>query len=832
MGVAGKRRVLVAASLLVVLGLAGTFVYYYVRFSRLINARLSGDIFNHASLVFAAPTPVSVGQTSAPAEIAAHLRKAFYAESSTASSVGVYKLVGDRIEIAPGPLSFFAGDVAKESPAVLTFRDGRIASITSVDGATSLQSYDLEPEVITTLFDSTRSKRRLVRYQDLPKVLVDAVVAAEDHRFFSHHGVDIFRIPGAAVADIRAEEKVQGSSTLTMQLARGFFLTPQRVWRRKLEETFLALLLEQRLTKEQIFELYANQIYLGQRGSFSIYGLGEAANTYFNKDVSSLALPEAAFLAGLIRGPNLYSPYRRTSRALERRNYVIRQMLGLGLISSEQAEKASGATLGVTNQNVEGLEAPFFVDMVRDQLLAQFSERDLISQSYRIYTTLDLDLQKAASEGARLGISEVDQEIRKSRHARAAVTQDANQPQLALLALDPHTGEIKALVGGRDYASSQLSHVLARRQPGSSFKPFVYAAALSTAVDGSQPRITPATLLNDAPTTFQFGDLTYEPENYKQEYHGLVTLREALTHSLNVATVHLAEMVGYDKVRDLAIAAGINKELLATPAIALGSYVATPLEIAGAYTIFSNDGQYVEPRFILAVNDPAGRTLWRDSLVTRRVLDPRVAYLMVDLMESVINNGTGAGVRSRGFTLPAAGKTGTSHDGWFAGFTSDLLAIVWVGYDDDRDIRLSGAASALPIWTEFMKRAAQVPGYADPRPFSMPEGVVTVPIETNSTTSDAKIVRNEVFIAGTEPQAPQVSRGILGRLFHPQGQPAAAVIPSTATDTPPQGAAKPPEVPSNTGRHGVIRKFLSLFKGKNAKPPAPPGPEQKMASQE
>jgi penicillin-binding protein 1B len=618
-----------------------------------------------------------------------------------------------------------------------------------------------------------------------------------------------------------------------MQLARGFFLTPQRTWRRKLEEVFLALLLEQRLTKEQILELYANQIYLGQRGSFSIYGLGEAANAYFNKDLASLTLPEAAFLAGLIRGPNLYSPYRRAARALERRNYVIRQMLELGMITPAQAEKASGATLGVSNQNVEGLEAPYFVDMVRDQLLAQFSERDLISQSYRIYTTLDLDLQKAASEGARLGMGEVDQELKNSRHGRSGAAQDANQPQMALLALDAHTGEIKALVGGRDYASSQLNHVLAKRQPGSSFKPFVYAAALSTAVDGSQPLVTPATVLNDEPTTFQFGDLAYEPENYKQEYHGVVTLREAITHSLNVATVHLAEMVGYDKVKDLAIAAGINKDLLATPAMALGAYVATPLEVAGAYTIFSNGGEYVEPRFILAVNDSAGRTLWRNSVVTRQVLDPRVSYLMVDLMESVINNGTGFGVRSRGFTLPAAGKTGTSHDGWFAGFTSDLLAIVWVGYDDDRELRLSGASSALPVWTEFMKRATAVPGYDDPKPFVMPEGVVAVPMETNSTTSDARIVRDEVFIKGTEPQAPQLSRGILGRLFHPQAQPnlpAAALAPGAA-DAPAQAAAKPPEVASAADRPGVIRKFLTIFKGKNSKPAPPAQPENKTAPQ-
>jgi len=351
-------------------------------------------------------------------------------------------------------------------------------------------------------------------------------------------------------------------------------------------------------------------------------------------------------------------------------------------------------------------------------------------------------------------------------------------------------------------------------------------------VDGSQPLVTPVTVLNDEPTTFQFGDLTYEPENYKQEYHGQVTLREALTHSLNVATVHLAEMVGYDKVRDLAIAAGINKDLLATPAMALGSYVATPLEIAGAYTIFSNGGQYVEPRFILAVSDSTGKTLWRNSEVTRPVLDPRVAYLMVDLMGSVINNGTGAGVRSRGFTLPAAGKTGTSHDGWFAGFTTDLLAIVWVGYDDDRELRLSGAYSALPIWTEFMKRAAAVRGYTDPKPFPVPDGVVTVPTEANSTTSEAKIVRNEIFIAGTEPQAPQPSRGILGRLFHTQGQPnppVAVAVPTGAADEPPQAGVKPPEAASDAGKRGVIKRLISIFKGKNSKSAAPPQSENKGA---
>jgi penicillin-binding protein 1B len=702
----------------------GAFGYFYVRFSRVIDARLSGDVFNNASLVFAAPTPVFVGEAVTLDDVAARLRKGLYAEYEGGSKVGTYRRVGNRLEIQPGPASFFQGEVISEGPAALEFANGHIVSITSLSSTTPLDSYKLEPEVITTLFDNSRSKRRLVRYQDLPKTVINAVVAAEDHSFFSHHGVNFYRIMASALHDFfRQEEIVQGGSTLTMQLSRNIFgLTSKRRFGRKITEVFLAVLLEQRLNKEQIFELYANQIYLGQRGSFSIYGFGEAASAYFNKDVGSLSASEAALLAGVIRGPNIYSPYKYPARALERRNFVLRSMMEQGMLTPQETEKACGAPLGVVMRNVEATHAPYFVDLVKDQLLSEFTEHDLISQSYRIYTTLDLDVQRAASEGVNAGIAEVDKRLKRPKTAPGAPPADPLQPQAALVVLDPHTGWLKALVGGRDYGRSQLNHALAKRQPGSSFKPFVYAAALNSGVDGSQPLITPVTVLNDEPTTFQFGSLNYEPENYKQEYYGEVTLRQALMHSANVATVRLAEMVGYEKVRRLAIAAGFNNGLMATPAIALGAYVATPLEVAGGYTIFSNGGTYMEPRFILAVNDASGHLLWRSPEVTRQVLDPRVSYLMVNLLESVVNNGTGAGARSRGFTLPAAGKTGTSHDGWFAGFTSNLLAIAWVGYDDDRELRLSGAESALPIWTEFMKLATQDPVYRNARSFAPPPG--------------------------------------------------------------------------------------------------------------
>jgi penicillin-binding protein 1B len=848
---AGWKKALLGLMLLSLLAGTGVFVYYYVRFSRLLDARLSGNIFNHASLVFAVPTPVYVGEAIAPEQVATRLRRALYARGEGGSRVGTYQTAGEELDIHPGPLSYFRSNVAHEGAAALRFRDGRISSITSLDGGGGLGSYQLEPELITTLFDSTRSKRRLVRYQNLPKVLVDSVIAIEDHRFFSHHGVNFYRILAAAVKDIRAEEKVQGGSTLTMQLARNFFLTPRRTYRRKMAEIFLAILMEQRLSKEQIFELYANQIYLGQRGSFSIYGFGEAASSYFNKDVSSLTLPEAALLAGLIRGPNLYSPYKYPHRALDRRNYVLGQMLGLGMISSAEAEKASAAPLGVVGPNEQGQKAPYFVDMVRDQLLAQFSERDLVSESYRVYTTLDPDLQKAAVQGVDVGMAEVDKRVKTLRRPKGLPPAGPNQPQVALIALDPHTGAVRALVGGRNYGLSQLNHVLAKRQPGSSFKPFVYAAALNSGVDGSQPLITPATILDDEPTTFQWGDQIYQPENYKQEYHGQVTVREALTHSLNVATVRLAEMIGYDKVRSLAIAAGINRDLLATPALALGAYVATPMEIAGAYTVFANGGQYVQPRLIVAVNDASGQPLWRSPLIARPVLDPRVAFLMVSLMESVINNGTGAGARARGFTAPAAGKTGTSHDGWFAGFTSNLLTVVWVGYDDDRELKLAGASSALPVWTEFMKHAVEVPAYQDVRPFEPPPGIVSVPMVRNASASssgDASRVQTEYFIDGTQPTTPgpvRVVKGILSRLFHPGSNnpppvvtptiPAAATTasPPVADVATPLGTPPPPEPPPPPKKkEGVLKKFLSIFKGKNSKPSPPPEAAKQPESKE
>jgi len=845
------KNVLIGAGVCCFVIAAAVLISAYVYFSREIDARLSGQVFNRASLILSAPTPITVGEAITPEEVAARLRRGLYSQGESGSKVGTYTLAGNRLTIRPGPRSYFAGQPGAEGAATVEFDGRKVASI-SVDGAPgSGDEYLLEPEPITTLFDQSRTKRRVIRYQDLPSVLVNAVLAAEDRRFFSHHGVNFYRILDAAFRDVRADERLQGGSTLTMQLARNFFLTPRRTVERKVQEIFLALVLEQRLSKEQIFELYANEVYLGQRGSFAIDGFAAASQAYFNKDVQSLTLPEAALLASLIRGPNLYSPYRHPQQALRVRNYVLRQMQDDDLVSAEQAREAMQTPLGVAPQNVEGSQAPFFVDMVKDQLLDKFSESDLISQSYRVYTTLDPDLQRVASEAVKSGMEEVDAGLNRRHHKKDEPPRDPNQPQVAMVVLDPHSGEMRALVGGRDYAVSQLNHALAKRQPGSSFKPFVYAAALSSAVNGSEPLVTPATILMDEPTTFEFDDKVYEPRNYKEEYHGPVTLREALSYSLNCATVSLAQMIGYNRVRDLAVSAGINRDLLATPALALGSYDATPVEIADAYTIFSNAGEFAGTRLISKVRDDAGRDLWQPEETSRRVLDPRVAYQMVNLMETVIDHGTGAGVRSRGFTFPAAGKTGTSHDGWFAGFTTNLLAVVWVGYDDNRELGLPGANSALPVWTDFMKAATALPDYRDVDDFTEPPGLITAAIQLPPTspgdTAPLAAYPEEIFIDGTQPQHGLAilsgAKGIFSRLLGLGGTPAAEAAKAGAQPAgPPQtgtaygaeasnatAADDPAEPGKDKKKPGVVKRIFSIFKhggSKQETPPPPPPPEE------
>ncbi|HXJ42311.1 MAG TPA: PBP1A family penicillin-binding protein, partial [Bryobacteraceae bacterium] len=739
-------KVLVGLLVVSALAGAGAFAYYYVKFAKLIDERLKGGPYTATSRVYAAPASISVGDPASPGDIATSLRRAGYNENRN-NAIGYYTLRADSIEIFPGNESYF-----DQEPATVKFFNGKIQRIISLKDNSQRSLYELEPQLLTNLFDRTREKQRVVRYEDIPLVLRNALLSAEDKRFFQHSGFDPIGVVRSAWVDVKRGSNKQGASTLSMQLAKNMFLNQSRTWRRKAAEIMITLQLEQKLSKEQIFELYCNQIDLGYHGSFTIRGFGEAAQVYFGRDIKSLTLPEAAALAGIVRGASFYNPYRHPKRVEDRRNAILALMRGNGYITEKEYQAAIAVPFKAVNTASDSSDGPYFVDLLTDDLEKRFPGYDFQAHADKIYTTLDLNLQRAANEAVTSGMKLVDELVKKQPRFRKI---PFVEPQVALIALNPHTGEIKALVGGRNYGQSQLNRVLAERQPGSIFKPFVYAAALNTAVAGGTTTLTPASIVVDEPTTFQFGnEPPYEPQNFEHEFYGPVTLRRALAKSLNVATIKVAEMVGYSAVVNLAHKAGISEDVKATPAMAIGSYVATPLEMAESFTMFANKGVHVTPSLLSLIKESKGKVLLDQKPQSKQVLDPRVNYLMVSMLEEVMRSGTAAGVRSRGFMVPAAGKTGTSHDGWFAGFTSDLLCIVWVGFDDNRELNIEGAKSALPIWTEFMKKALTYRQYADAKPFVAPDGVVTVMVDPQTgmpATANCPERAAEVFIAGTEP---------------------------------------------------------------------------------
>ncbi len=595
-------------------------------------------------------------------------------------------------------------------------RKQRVTSIR--EGEKRLERATLQPAFVTYLPDENRTLRRPLTVDDFPDSLENAVIAIEDHRFYEHSGVDIKRTLKAVMEGLAEGRRPRGTSTLTQQLARGLFLTPQQTYSRKLAEFLIALRLEQQLSKRQILENYLNQIYMGRFGGYNIAGMAEASRVYFDRDVRSLELHQAALLAGLLQRPSYLDPFRYPQRAVSRRNAVLDAMLEYGYIDRAQRDAAVAKPLGVVAGDVDDAMAPYFVDLV-EQELNRIRSGKAYRRGLEVRTTIDLRLQRAALSAVDSGMAEVDKQLANKTKGPG----DGKRPQVALVALDPRTGAVKALIGGRDFDQSQLNRALAKRQPGSTFKPFVYAAALNSAPrTAGGAYLTTATPLLDWPATFRFKDESYRPANYGHVVRGYVTVRDALVYSLNIATVKLATAVGYDKVADMAHQVGLEN-VRATPSAALGAYEVSPLELAAAYTVFANQGRRVEPYFVDQVRNREGVTSYSALVQATAVLDPRVAYITTDILEDVMNRGTAAGVRSRGYRSIAAGKTGTDEDGWFVGFTPKLLCLVWVGFDDNSDLGLTGADSALPVWTAFMKQAEKFAEYKPDGGFDRPEGI-------------------------------------------------------------------------------------------------------------
>jgi penicillin-binding protein 1B len=719
---------------------SGIVSYFYVSFSRMIDARMHGEFQRTDPRVFARPFSVRRGQRITLLQTIDRLNELGYAQRPRAQMPGEFAIGRDALAVVPRA-GDRRGQVVRLVYAASKSGNGGLINIELPTKKQSADALGFDAPLITALVSEGREKRRDVPLAAIPSHMIRAVVAIEDRRFYDHPGIDVIGTTRAVLTNIFGTRKyLSGGSTITQQLVRNTFLTQEKSLKRKFTEWFMSIALERRLTKDQILELYLNDVWLGQRGSFAIHGVPEAARLFFAKDVSNLNLVEAATIAGVIQAPPRYSPFTNPDRTKERRNVVLHAMQETGFISPDAEERASREPVQIAARALES-EAPYFVDYVSQEL----QERTKATGAVDVYTTLDLQLQRIAQDAMRDGLTRVDEILarRKRRY-----------PQAALMAVDPRTGEILAMVGGRSYNQSQYNRaVSARRQPGSVFKPFVYLAAFERAQADGRTDITPATVVLDEPTAFTFNQQTWSPSNYDNEYDGPITLRRALALSRNIATIKVAESTGYDTVAALWRRVGIGTPPRPYPSIALGVFEASPYEIATAYTIFPNGGVLRPLRAISRIVDN-GKDVPIDVPAPKTVARRDTAFLVTNMMRSVLNEGTGAAARANGFTVDGAGKSGTTNDlrdAWFVGFTPELLTVVWVGLDDNQALGLSGSQAALPIWTQFMTRALAGHGNVS---FETPEGISFVDIDRDTgklATPSCPRVYREAFLAGTEP---------------------------------------------------------------------------------
>ncbi len=671
--------------------LAGGFALYL---HAEIKDRFEARRWSVPSRVFSATIPLYPGQALSVDRLKEMLESRRYRESDDETvRAGEYRVQGNVISAHLREFSF-PGRSLPGRHVRFHLNQGKIAKIEGDEG--SIAFLELEPVEMARLFGHQRESRLLINIHRTPPHLLDAIISIEDHRFFDHKGMDFRAILRALWVDVKARRVVQGGSTITQQLVKNYFLQPDRSFRRKFVEAYMAVVLEAMYSKEEILEMYMNEIYLGQRGSIAIHGFGEAALHYFGTNVEDLDLAEAALLAGMMRGPSVYSPVNNPQAALQRRNVVLRRMLELEKISGDDFRKAVETPLKLAGRTLPAKSSPYFVDYVRHQLQELYEPAVLESEGLSIYTSLHPQIARAAEKAVREGLEELDGMVPQSSRSSAA-----GPLQAALIVVQPRTGAVLALVGGRDYGKSSFNRVLhAHRQPGSAIKPFVYLSALED--------FSAVSRLEDEPRQHRVGGEWWTPRNYDGRYRGGVSFRQALKDSLNAATVDLATEHGLENIVETLRQCGIESVLEPYPALALGAFEVTPLELAGAYSVLANDGQ--KP-FLLSLREVVteeGEVQEKRHVDFTTVTTPARAFIITDILKDAVETGTGRAMRGWGIDFPVAGKTGTTsdyRDSWFVGYTNDLLVAVWVGYDDNQSTRLSGSRGAGRLWARFMTEA-------------------------------------------------------------------------------------------------------------------------------
>ncbi|MDJ0850504.1 MAG: PBP1A family penicillin-binding protein [Myxococcota bacterium] len=740
---------------LLVTAAAGGYVAWtaYRGVERGVGTRILERPLPVPSELYGRPTRLEPGDSPARMGLAATLEAAGYRPVADAETVRTGEYAAGEDAWVIGRRRFRHPDGVEEAGLFALELDarGQIVALREARGR-SLRSLRLDPPRVGFLHDDSAQVREAVPLAELPPHLVDAFIAIEDHRFHSHRGVDPRRVVGAAVANLLAGRIVQGGSTITQQLARNVYLNRERAFARKVQEAAIALVIEEELDKEQILGAYLDEIYLGQDGALAVHGVGAAARHYFGQDVRDLAVHQSALLAALASGPSRYDPRRDPDAARGRRDLVLRRMRELGSLEPAACEAARALPLDLQPQLPALRSAAFFADHVRRALAGEHDPDELEGGQLRIHTTLDWRLQLLAEQAVREGLEDLETRAPKLLLRDPPV-------EAALLVLEPESGDILAMVGGRDYGRSQFNRTTqARRQPGSVFKTVVALAAL----DPPDPAFTLVSTVSDEsivipapePEPGEEPEEDWVPLNHDEEFRGRVTLRQALEDSLNVPMVKVGQEVGLRRVIETARALGIRGRLREVPSLALGTFEVSLLAMTRAYAALAAEGVRTLPRSWSAVTTVDGELLSRQRQRRHRVFGRQEVYLVTSALEGAVDRGTGKSIRALGFRGPLAGKTGSSddyRDGWFIGYTPELAVGVWVGFDDEGSLGLSGAYTALPIFARFLKAAL---GPSGGEGFEAPPGVERDTVMARVGEPDAGCTElSDWFVAGTAPRS-------------------------------------------------------------------------------
>jgi 1A family penicillin-binding protein len=694
-------------------------------------------------LIYGAPFFLQAGTSIAESGLLDRLHRLGYRPvTGVPKHPGQYAVETDRLQI------YLHAQEETHVPArriTLALGDGRVTEVQVESGGPFESLVSLEPPLVSGMRGGTRQMREWMPLSRMPRGVIDTLLAVEDRRFYTHHGIDPIAVGRALWANVMQGGVVQGGSTITQQLAKNLFYSPQRTMGRKLKESVAALVLEWKYRKDEILESYLNEIYLGQAGSVAIYGVGEAAHRYFGKTLEELTVEEVALIIGLIKGPNTYAPTKNLESATHRRDVVLRRLREEGQLTEDAWRQAVNRPVTVMLSQDVMTDAPYFIDYLLRQV--EESTGMGIPEGARIYSTLDPFIQELATDSLHKGLADLET-------AHPELTAGDRPLQGAAVVLAAKTGHVLAMVGGREYRTSQFNRaVQAHRQAGSLIKPFVYLAAFEASRDQGRTSHTAATLLLDEPVTFDSGNGPWSPQNYDRQFHGQVSVRNALEHSYNVPAVRIAHEIGLPALRTTLQGFGLGAQWAENLSIALGSTSVSLLNITSAYGGLANAGVLTRPLAMFKLVSESGDVLWTFSPDRHQAVSPQAAYLMTSLLKGVVDRGTGAKARALGVEGPVAGKTGTTdgyRDAWFIGYTPDVVIGVWVGFDDERPVKLSGSQAALPIWSRLARRVM-----AHPSPdFEMPSGIVQRDIDPRTgqlATSQCPEKTSEVFIAGTEP---------------------------------------------------------------------------------